>query len=335
MNILVTGGAGYIGSETVRTLIAKGFTPIVLDNLATGFVDSLKESMGQIQFYLGDAKDYGLVKQIFSRHKIQAVIHLAAKIVIEESIQDPVSYYDNNINSLLNIVRVCHENKVNKIIFSSSGTVYGNANFKANAASLLSETSHVQPISPYGLTKSIGENILQDAKKAYGIDSICLRYFNVAGAALDGKNGQRRLKATHIVHVASKAAVSAESEITIFGSDYQTVDGTCVRDYIHVCDLADIHVDAVKFLMSKSETHILNCGYGLGYSVKQVVETFQQVNKLKLNVKYGPRRLGDPESLICDATKLNNLFGWKPKYNNLDVICSSAYNWQVSLQRNN
>ncbi|MFZ3231148.1 MAG: UDP-glucose 4-epimerase GalE [Pseudobdellovibrio sp.] len=331
--VLVTGGAGYVGSETVRVLIKNGFLPVVIDNLSTGF----RQAIPDVPFFEGDVRDIDLLNLIFKAYQISAVIHLAAKIVVQESICDPIGYYDNNINGLLNILQVCKKFSVKKFIFSSSATIYGNSNQNLDSAEvgnrheLLSETSLIAPISPYGTSKYFGEKILEDAKKDFGINSICLRYFNVAGASIDGLNGQRRLVATHIVHVASCLALSKNNKITIFGNDYQTLDGTCVRDYIHVEDIADIHVQALKHLGQNSESHVLNCGYGIGYSVKQVVDTFNEVNNVDLKILFGPRRLGDPTSLICNGTKLNKLFQWKPKHADLRVICKSAYLWQKKV----
>lgn len=328
--ILVTGGAGYIGSQTVRCLTEAGFAPVVIDNLSTGF----KNSLPDVPFYHGDIQDSDLLRKIFKQHFICGVIHLAAKMVGGESFAIPLDYYDSNITGLLTLVRICHEFSMKKIIFSSSGGVYGDIALQKKDGEKILETDDVSPISPYGQSKLFGETILNDASKAYDIQSICLRYFNVAGADNNGLNGQRRLNATHIIHVASIAALSHEKEITIYGNDYQTFDGTCVRDYIHVSDIADIHVHALKYLFAhEHESHILNCGYGQGYSVKQVLETFEAVNQVRFKIKYGPRRLGDPASLICDGTKLANLFRWKPQNSDLRTICKSAYQWQKQLQK--
>lgn len=328
--ILITGGAGYIGSQTVRSLIEAGFDPVVLDNLSTGF----KSSLPNVPFYEGDIQDSELLRKIFKQHSIKGIIHLAAKMVGEESFVDPLGYYDTNITGLLTLVRVCNEFAMKKIIFSSSGGVYGDIALQKKNGEKIFESDGVSPISPYGLSKLFGEKILSDARNAYGIQSISLRYFNVAGADVNGINGQRRVKATHIIHVASLAALSAKKEITIYGDDYQTFDGTCVRDYIHVADIADIQVQALKYLFAHdNESHILNCGYGVGYSVKQVLETFTKVNQVELKIKYGPRRLGDPASLICDGAKLANLLQWKPKYADFGTICSTAYQWQKKFSQ--
>lgn len=328
--ILVTGGAGYVGSQTVRSLVEAGYIPVVIDNLSTGF----KSSLPDVAFYEGDVQDSELLRKIFKQHSISAVIHLAAKMVGEESFEDPLGYYDSNMTGLLTLIRVCKEFLVKKIIFSSSGSVYGNVTIQKKSGEKIFETDNVDPISPYGLSKLFGEKILNDVRAAYGIQSICLRYFNVAGADISGVNGQRRVKPTHIIHVASIAALSPEKEITIYGDDYPTFDGTCVRDYIHVADIADIHVQALKYLFAhENESHILNCGYGTGYSVKQVVEVFAKANQVQLKIKYGPRRLGDPASLICDGTKLANLFQWKPRHADFETICKSAYQWQKKLEK--
>lgn len=326
--VLVTGGAGYVGSQTVWALLAANFFPVVIDNLSTGFAESLPP----VPFYNGDIRDIQLLEKVFTEFKISAVIHLAAKIVIEESILDPMSYYDNNVNGLLNIGHVCKKHNVKKIIFSSSGTIYGNANFISDS-SKISENSLISPMSPYGYSKLFGEQILRDLKNSDGIQSICLRYFNVAGAAADGRNGQRRLAASHIVHVAARAALSSTKEITIFGSDYPTLDGTCIRDYIHVEDISDIHVEALKYLLIHNESHILNCGYGHGYSVKQVVNAFETTTNVPLKIKYGKRRLGDPVSLICDSTKLYRLLQWRPRFADIGTICKTAYQWEAKLNR--
>lgn len=332
--VLVTGGAGYVGSETVRVLLQAGFYPVVIDDLSTGFKEAVPDA---VPFYLGDIKDYHFLNEIFLKYNISSVIHLAAKIVVEESFNDPIGYYDTNVNGLINLLRVCKKYLVKRIIFSSSGTVYGDANLTAGSnpknQRLISEESSVGPLSPYGSSKLFGEKIIQDAAKSFGLDSICLRYFNVAGAALDGKNGQRRRQASHVVHVASQAAFKPEKEFIIYGNNYETIDGTCVRDYIHVEDIADIHVKAVQYLLDRrGENHVINCGYGRGYSVRQVVEAFSHVNQIHLKIKYGPRRLGDPAFLVCDASKLSELLLWKPRLADLSTICRTAFKWEINLK---
>ena len=330
MVVLVTGGAGYIGSEVVRSLVAEGFKPVVLDNLSTGFKESLPK---QVPFVAGDIRDIAAVRQIFSMYKIHIVIHLAAKIVVEESLRQPLDYYDHNVGGLRTVLQVCREFSVDKFIFSSSGTIYGNSNLKLTQKN--SEDDQLSPLSPYGYSKLIGEQMVKDMSAAYGLNFISLRYFNVGGAAVDGSNGQLRVNPTHIIHVASQAALSEKKEVTIFGDDYDTADGTCIRDYIHVSDIADIHVQAIKYLTQQSQSHILNCGYGKGYSVKEVVETFKKVNQVNLQVKYGPRRMGDPAILVSDTSRLQSLFKWQPKYDELGLICQTAYLWQAKVLNRN
>lgn len=325
--VLVTGGAGYIGSEIVRALLKSGCQVIVADDLSQGHVDAIPKG---VVFYRADIRDYESIKAVFSKHCIFAVIHLAARIEVEESISNPLEYYSHNVGGLLNLLTICREFNITKFIFSSSGTVYGNANH-SSGVQRLHENSLVAPLSAYGHSKLIGEQILKDIQLAYGLNYIALRYFNVAGASSDGLNGQRRKNASHIIHVACDAAIKGKNELTIFGNDYATEDGTCIRDYIHVSDVADIHIEALKFLLHNPSSHILNCGYGEGFSVKTVIDTFKKVNEVELKIKYGKRRAGDPVSLVGDCSSLQNLLRWKAKHNSLELICRSAFQWHSSL----
>lgn len=322
MNILVTGGAGYIGSHTVTTLKNRGYSVTVYDNLSTGFSQSLA-SLG-VNFIQADVTDETSLKKAMLDHKIQAVIHFAAKLNVAESTTKPLDYYHNNSFGVLNMVRCGREAGINKIVFSSTAASYGNN----GGEGLISESTPTGPLNPYGHSKLMGEQILRDAEAAHGIRSVALRYFNVAGAADDGKNGQRTKDAFHLIHLASQAATGKRPGLKIFGTDYPTPDGTCIRDYIHVEDLADLHVLALEYLVSGGKTDVFNCGYGEGYSVKQVVEAVKMVSKVDFPVETVGRRPGDAASLVADSSKIREAFNWTPRRNNLELICRSAYLWE-------
>lgn len=321
--ILVTGGAGYIGSHTSKKLLDAGYEVFVLDNLSTGFEAAIPSGC---QFIRGDVLDTPLLIGVLKEYQISAVVHFAAKLIVPESVTDPIKYYYNNTFGVMSLASACQEAGVKNVVFSSTAAVYGNI----AAQGLITELAPIAPLNPYGYSKWMSEQILRDCDLAFGLKSICLRYFNVAGASEAGINGQRTKEATHLIKVASEAACGLRSEVKVFGNDYQTVDGTGVRDYIHVDDLADIHVLALKELLENKGlvSEVYNCGYGQGYSVLQVLEALKAVSGVDFKVTYAPRRAGDAGQLVADVSKLKKKLGWQPRLNDLNKICASAYNWE-------
>lgn len=323
MKVLVTGGAGYIGSHTTQKLLKAGHEVIVYDNLSTGFVEAIPLCA---QFIRGDVLDTFKLENILRSLGIEAVIHFAAKLIVPESLIKPLEYYENNTMGVLSLAKACVAANVRKVVFSSTAAVYGNF----TGAPLVSEKAQPAPLNPYGLSKLKSEYLLRDCEHAYGLRSVCLRYFNVAGAAVDGSNGQRTQNATHLIKVASEAACGLRPEVGIYGTDYPTIDGTGVRDYIHVEDLADLHVLALDYLCTEGDSQIFNCGYGQGYSVREVLRTMQNVSGFYFKMKNLPRREGDASSLVADNSKVKEYFSWMPKRNNLSLICESAFKWEKS-----
>ncbi|WP_413578485.1 UDP-glucose 4-epimerase GalE [Bdellovibrio sp. HCB290] len=324
MRILVTGGAGYIGSHTANQLIQAGHHVVVFDNLSTGFIESVPKNS---VFEKGDVTDAAALSGVMVRHKIEAVIHFAAKLSVAESVSHPTSYYHNNTLGMLNLVQACKDNNIKYVVFSSTAASYGHG----VESGLLNETLPTVPINPYGWSKVMSERILTEGGKEYGIKNVILRYFNVAGAALDGKNGQKTANAYHLIHVGSQAAVGKRKQVAIYGTDYPTPDGTCIRDYIHVEDLAQLHVLALNYLVAGGESDVFNCGYGHGFSVREVLTTLRKVSGNEFPIVEEGRRAGDPAILIADSSKIRKAFKWEPKYDNLEVICKSAFDWERSL----
>ena len=323
MNVLVTGGAGYIGSFATQRLIDEGCKAVVFDNFSSGYREALHP---KCTFVLGDIRDRELPARVMKDHKIDAVMHFAAKNIVPESVSMPLDYYENNLFGGLNLLQCCLRAGVKKFIFSSSASVYGTPQ-----GSMVTEESLTSPANPYGFSKLYMEQILQDVHRAQGMDFISLRYFNVAGAALDGKNGQRTMNATHLIKVAAEAAAGKRPLVEIFGHDYATEDGTAIRDYIHVEDLIDAHWLSLKHLTKVSPcAEILNCGYGKGYSVLQVIDQIEKACGRPLEKKMGARRPGDVEQIIADPAKMKKLLGWEPQYDDLEIICKTAYLWEVS-----
>lgn len=323
MNVLVTGGAGYIGSHTTNQLIKAGHKVVVYDNLSTGFREAIPAG---VEFVHGDIRDTEKLSQTIQSFGAEAVVHFAAMLNVAESVEKPIEYYENNSLGALSLIKACHKTGVKKIVFSSTAAVYGD---EANGA-LISEESPLKPMNPYGWSKLVSEGILRDCEKAYGIRTAILRYFNVAGASTDGKNGQRTKNAYHLIHVASQAASGKRDKMAIFGQDYSTPDGTCIRDYIHVEDLANLHVLGLEYLNKGGRTDVFNCGYGHGYSVREVIETVKKVTGVNFLVEEKGRRPGDPASLVASTKKAVNILSWKPSFDSLDLICDSAANWEKS-----
>jgi UDP-glucose 4-epimerase len=326
MTLLVTGGAGYIGSHTAHALLQAGFKVIVLDNLSTGFKEAIP---ADAEFVQGDVHDVKLVSNLMIEKKVQAVLHFAAKLIVPESVEKPLEYYDNNVVGTLRLLQACDIAKIRRFIFSSTAAVYGNG----LGQKPLQESDPTLPINPYGATKLVSEFQLRDygqACKNAGIDfrSVVLRYFNVAGA---GSDGQRSKVATHLIKIASQVAVGIRPHMQVYGTDYPTEDGTCIRDYIHILDLAAAHVDALQAILADHPGGTFNCGYGFGFSVKKVLDTMRTVTGLPIPAENGPRRAGDPAVLISDPQKIRQELGWRPRHESLEQICKSAYLWEKSL----
>lgn len=321
--ILVTGGAGYIGSHVVRQLGEQGHRLVVLDNLSTGF----KESVLAGELIEGNTGDRDLVTRILREHDIKAVIHFAAHIVVPESVSDPLKYYGNNTCNTRNLLQCCAETGVEHFIFSSTAAVYG-----IPATSHAGEDMPLAPINPYGTSKLMSEWMLKDLAAVNQLRYVILRYFNVAGADPETRIGQSTRNATHLIKVASEAAVGVRDHIAIFGTDYPTRDGTCIRDYIHVEDLADAHVKALGYLQNSGISTILNCGYGHGYSVREVLEAVGRVSGKALDIREEPRRAGDPPELVADAARIRQTLSWQPRHDDLDFIVKTALAWEQRLK---
>ena len=315
--ILVTGGVGYIGSHTCFLLADRCAQLVVLDHRSPGEASAQPPAL----FYLADIGDRDKVGEIIRRHAITAVIHFAAYTQIEESIDNPAKYYDNNVVGSFNLIRSCMQAGVRRFIFSSSAAVYG-----IQSADSVDEQARPGPINPYGQSKLMTERMLHDMAAGGAFHYAALRYFNVAGAAQSGLNGQ--ITAAHLIKVASEAACGVRDRVVIFGNDYPTPDGTCIRDYIHVDDLARAHIDALGYLQAGRENLVLNCGYGHGYSVHQVIARMRAVSGVDFKVELGDRRAGDAPRLIADNRLIRKKLDWQPQLDNLDLICRSALAWE-------
>ncbi|HHG75028.1 MAG TPA: UDP-glucose 4-epimerase GalE [Persephonella sp.] len=322
MKILVTGGAGYIGSHVVKQLGEKGFDILVVDNLSTGHKEAVL--YGKLQVL--DLSEKQRLKDVIKDFKPDAVMHFAASIEVAESVKKPLKYYRNNTANTLNLLEILHEEGINRFIFSSTAAVYGEPD---NIP--VRETDPLRPINPYGRSKAFVEKILKDLSKAdNSFRYVSLRYFNVAGADPEGKIGQSYRNPTHLITRALKVAKGEFEKLQIYGTDYPTPDGTAIRDYIHVCDLADAHILALDYLMEDGESDVFNCGYGHGYSVKQVVETAKKVTGIDFPVEETGRREGDPAVLVADSSKIKQKLGWKPKFDDLEYIIKTAWNWEIN-----
>ena len=321
--VLVTGGAGYIGSHTVRQLVAAGYRVVVLDDLSTGHRWAVAP---EATLVVGNAGDAALAGALIEEHGVRAVVHFAGSIVVPESVADPLKYYGNNSAASRNLIEAGVATGVAHFIFSSTAAVYG-----IPEKLPVSETAPTHPINPYGRSKLVTEWMLEDvAASPAGRDfrHVILRYFNVAGASEDGTLGQATENATHLIKVACEAACGVREKVTVFGTDYPTPDGTCLRDYIHVEDLARAHLDALHFLEAGGASDTFNVGYGRGYSVREVLEMVEKVSGVKLRVEDGPRRAGDAAELVADAGKIRKELGWSPRHVELQKICGTAYRWE-------
>ncbi|HET9485658.1 MAG TPA: UDP-glucose 4-epimerase GalE [Xanthomonadales bacterium] len=322
-SILVTGGAGYIGSHVVLQLIAAGERVVVLDNLSTGFRDAVLGA----PLVVGDTGDRELVARVLTEHSVDTVMHFAARTIVPESVADPLRYYGNNTCASRNLLECCVAAGVAHFVFSSTAAVYG-----IPEGGRASEDTPTRPINPYGTSKLMTEWMLRDVAAAAPLRYVALRYFNVAGSDVEGRIGQRTPNATLLVKVAAEAAVGARREIAIFGTDYDTPDGTGVRDYIHVDDLAAAHLDALAYLRRAGASTVLNVGYGHGYSVREVLDTVARVHGSPLPIVEKPRRAGDPPTLVADAGRIREVLGWKPSRDDLELIARSALAWERKLR---
>ena len=327
MAVLVTGGAGYIGSHMVLALTDAGEDVVVLDNLTTGFAWAIAP---QAKLVKGDIADEALVGKIIAEHKVQAIIHFAGSIVVPDSVTDPLGYYLNNTVRSRALMDAAVKAGVKTFIFSSTAAVYGNP-----LTMPVFETETPTPISPYGTSKLMTELMLRDSHHAYGLNYIALRYFNVAGADPKGRTGQSTPQATHLIKVACQTALGQRKSMDVFGTDYATPDGTCLRDYIHVSDLIAAHMDALAHLRKGGESGIFNCGYGKGYSVLEVIKAVEKASGGPVNHRLAPRRAGDPAAIIAGADRVRSILGWQPKHNDLDFIVQSALAWERHLMRRN
>jgi UDP-glucose 4-epimerase len=323
MSILVTGGAGYIGSHTVHALTDAGQEVFVLDNLSTGLRGLVSE---KAFFFEGDAGDPQLVGKLIAKHDVTAIIHFAGSVVVPDSVADPLSYYANNTVVARSLIEAAVKGGVRNFIFSSTATVYAGV-----SSDPLSETLPTGPVSPYGRSKLMTEWMLEDSAKAYDFRYVVLRYFNVAGADAKGRSGQSSPRATHLIKRAAQVALGRVPQLDIFGTDYPTADGTGVRDYIHVSDLVEAHRLALGYLQNGGLSTVMNCGYGHGSSVREVIKSVERVTGRPLPVKERARRAGDPAWLVADARKIKQVLGWVPKYDDLDEIVRSAIAWETKL----
>lgn len=320
--ILVTGGAGYIGSHVVRQLGAAGESVVTLDNLSTGFEAAVTSG----EFVAGDTGDAALLDRIFGAHDIDTVMHFAAHTIVPESVADPLKYYRNNTASSRTLLEAAAKHGVKNIVFSSTAAVYGIPD-----GGLASEDSPTQPINPYGTSKLMTEWMLRDLAAAGGPRYVALRYFNVAGCEPTGTIGQSTPKATLLVKVACEAATGRRPRVAIYGTDYPTPDGTGLRDYIHVEDLASAHLDALAYLRNGGDSAVLNCGYGHGYSVRDVLAAVERANGKPLNIVEEPRRAGDPPELIAVANRVRDVLGWSPQFDDLDTIVKTSLAWEKKI----
>ena len=317
--VLVTGGAGYIGSHVVQQLGKLGYEVIVYDNLSTGS----PEAVLQGKLVVGDLADQEKLSQTFAQYQFSAVLHFAASISVPDSLRQPLAYYRNNTANTLNLLQCCQEFAVNKLVFSSTAAVYGDTD-----RAFVDESAPTNPVNPYGKSKLMSEMMIRDYGESSDFKYVILRYFNVAGADSSGLIGQSSKKAAHLIKVACDAALGARDSVQIFGTDYPTNDGTGVRDYIHVEDLATAHVDALSYLQKAQTNQILNCGYGKGYSVREVLAKVQQVSGTNFPIVEVKRRLGDPACVVASSDRIKQVLGWQPQYNSLETIVRSTLSWE-------
>ena len=324
MAILVTGGAGYIGSHMVLELVDHGEDVVVLDNLSTGFRWAVDDAATLV---VGDVGDTAVIKRLIEAHNITAVIHFAGSIVVPESVSDPLGYYLNNTVKSRALISACVASGVRKFIFSSTAAVYGNP-----AENPVTEDAQLQPMSPYGRSKLMTEWMMADCAHAHDFNFVALRYFNVAGADPKGRSGQSTPNATHLIKIACETALGKRSSMEVFGTDYDTRDGTCIRDYIHVSDLARAHLAALQYLDNGGQSDVFNCGYSQGYSVLEVVDAVKRVSGVDIHAKLSGRRAGDPAAIVAASAKIRDRLGWRPQNDNLSEIVAQALAWEAQLE---
>ncbi len=320
MKILITGGAGYIGSHIAYLLVDQGFEVKIIDDFSTGNEKMIPKNVEIFKLNIGAGN---IVTKALKAYLPDLVIHLAASVEVEESVLDPIKYYKNNVVNSIEFLDSCLEAKIQNIIFSSTAAVYAASNIKP-----VVESSKKNPKSPYGTSKLIIEKVINDISRSKKINSIIFRYFNVAGADRKMRTGQVKEPATHLIKVATEVAIGKREEIKVFGNDYNTYDGTCIRDYIHVCDLADIHLKAIKYLKNGGKSITLNCGYGKGFSVLEVINISKKISKNNFPVIISNRRLGDAQELIADVNLCKKTLKWVPKYDSLESIINDAFEWE-------
>ncbi|PID63150.1 MAG: UDP-glucose 4-epimerase GalE [Ignavibacteriae bacterium] len=318
MKVLVTGGAGYIGSHFVNILHKNNIECVVLDNLSRGHKESVPDN---VPLEIVDLLDYDNLLNVLQQRKITAVVHFAAFAYVGESVENPMLYYQNNVVGSFNLIKAVVEAGIKKFVFSSTCSLYGNPKEIP-----INENQPTNPINPYAQTKLTIENMLRDFDEAYNLKSVCLRYFNAAGADFSGNIGESHEPEPHLIPIVLNTALGKRDKVFIFGDDYDTKDGTCIRDYIHINDLGDAHLKALNYLSSNKKSEVINLGTGAGFSVKEIIETSEEITKTKINCEIVERRAGDPAILVADNSKAEKVLNWRPKYNLKDII-ASAYNW--------
>lgn len=325
MTVLVTGGAGYIGSHTVLALAEAGEDVVVIDDLSTGFSAYLPEG---VPLFIGDAGDENLIEGVIAQHNIESIIHFAGSVVVPDSMRDPLGYYRNNFGTARNLLNVAVKRGIGRFIFSSTAAVYGNPDQVP-----VPEHAPTRPLSPYGSSKLMTEIMLHDVAAAYGMRYVTLRYFNVAGADPHARIGLATVGATHLLKIAVEAATGQRAKIDVFGTDYPTPDGSCIRDFIHVTDLSQAHRSALAYLRNGGASTTLNCGYGRGYSVLETIDAVRRVSGRSFAVQYAPRRPGDIMTMVADTNRIRSLLDWRPQYDDLETIAAHALAWEDKLFR--
>ncbi len=325
MSVLVTGGAGYIGSHMVHALVDAGESVIVIDNLSTGFSAFLPEG---VPLAVGEAGNENLVASVIAEHGVDSIIHFAGSVVVPDSMRDPLGYYRNNTMTTQSLLKTAIKGGVGRFIFSSTAAVYGDPEHVP-----VREDAPTRPLSPYGSSKLMTEIMLHDVASAHGMRYVALRYFNVAGADPMGRTGLATVGATHLLKIAVEAATGQRAKVDVFGTDYPTPDGSCIRDFIHVSDLVEAHRSALSYLRSGGTSVTLNCGYGRGYSVLETIEAVRRVCGRQFAVQYAPRRPGDIMTMVADTSRIRSLLDWTARYDDLDTIAAHALAWEERLYR--